>query len=169
MSKQTKIKLTLDILTFVAFLISMDPRTSGIPVHEWLTIALAATLVVHLLLNWNWIVEITNRLFAKGKGMNGARVNYVLNWALFIDGVLIMLSGVMISQAVAPALGFTMPEDFSWRGLHEVSTNLSMLLMGLHVALHWSWFVSTVKRLFARKESQPIPASAFMNEKDAQA
>ncbi len=169
MSKQNRTKLLLDISTFVALLIVMDPRTSGIAVHEWLAIALSVTVVIHLLLNWNWIVEVTKRLFTKGKGLNGSRINYILNWALFIDGVLIMLSGILISEAVMPALGLPLPSNFTWSGLHEVSTNLSMLLMGLHVALHWNWIVSTVKRIFTRRESQPVTANISMDRKDAQA
>lgn len=169
MSKQNRTKLLLDISTFVAFLIAMDPRTSGIAVHEWLTIAIAATVIVHLLLNWSWIAEMTKRVFSKGNTLNGSRVNYILNWALFIDGILIMLSGIMISQAVMPSLGFSLPENFTWRGLHEVSTNLSMLLMGLHIALHWSWIVFTVKRIFTRKETLPATVNVAMNRKDVNA
>jgi len=166
MSKQNKIKLFLDISTFAAFLVAMDPRTSGIAVHEWLTIALAGAVIVHLLLNWNWIVEITSRLFTKGT--NGSKLNYVLNWLLFIDGVLIMLSGIMISESVIPALGIILPVNFSLRSLHELSTNLSLALMGLHVALHWNWIVNTVKRLFMRGEVKSRPTAAF-GQKDAQA
>ncbi len=169
MSKQNRTKLLLDISTFVAFLIAMDPRTSGIAVHEWLSIALGATVVVHLLLNWNWIIEVTKRLFTKGKGLNGSRINYILNWALFFDGVLIMLSGIMVSEAVMPALGLTLPPNFIWREFHEVSTNLSMLLMGLHLALHWNWIVSTTKRLFTRNDRQAVPANISLTGKDVQA
>jgi hypothetical protein len=156
MSKQNRTKLLLDIFTFVAFLIAMDPHTSGITIHEWLTIALGATVVVHLLLNWSWIVEVTKRLFAKGKGLNGARTNYILNWLLFVDGILIMLSGIMISEAVVPAFGLTLPMNFAWRSLHDLSANFSLLLMGLHITLHWNWIVSTFKRMVLRRESKPV-------------
>ncbi|MBI5352521.1 MAG: DUF4405 domain-containing protein [Chloroflexi bacterium] len=169
MSKTNRIKLLLDLTTFVAFLIAMDPRSLGIAVHEWLTIALAGTIVVHLLLNWGWIVEVTKRLFAKGKGLNGSRVNYILNWAMFIDGVLIMLSGIMISQAVMPSMGIVLPESFGWRGLHSFSTNLFMLGLGLHVALHWNWIVSTSKRLFVRKVKQTPVVVMSLDRKDVQA
>jgi hypothetical protein len=168
MSSSNRTKLLLDISTFVAFLIAMDPRSSGIAIHEWLTIALAATIVVHLLLNWSWIVEVTKRLFAKGKGLNGSRVNYILNWTLFIDGILIMLSGIMISESVVPTLGLTIARNFAWRGLHELSTNFALVLMGLHMALHWNWIVNTVKRLLTGKK----PATATnisLSGKDAQA
>ena len=41
---KTKAKLVLDVAIFVAFLVTMDPRSSGITVHEWLaTSALAQT------------------------------------------------------------------------------------------------------------------------------
>jgi hypothetical protein len=156
MSKTNRTKLLLDISTFVAFLVAMDPRTSGIAIHEWLTIALGATVLVHLLLNWNWIVEITKRLFAKGKGLNGARTNYILNWLLFVDGILIMLSGIMISEAVVPAFGLTLPMNFAWRSLHDLSANISLILMGLHITLHWNWIVSTFKRMVLRREAKPI-------------
>jgi hypothetical protein len=162
--KQNRTKLLLDITTFVGFLIAMDPRSSGIAVHEWMTIALAGTFVVHLLLNWDWIVQVTKKLFTGG--LNGSRLNYILNWLLFIDGILIMLSGIMISQAVVPALGFTLSENFTWRGLHEFSTNFAMLLLGLHLALHWNWIVSIVKRLFTRDEKKSVTT---LLEKDMQA
>ncbi len=170
MSKQNRTKLLLDISTFTAFLILMDPRSSGIAVHEWLAIALSATVIVHFLLNWSWIAEMTKRVFSKGNTLNGSRVNYILNWALFINGILIMLSGIMISQSVMPSLGFSLPENFTWRGLHEFSTNLSMLLMGLHVAMHWNWIVSTVKLIFRGKVMQPVVVvGVTINGKDIQA
>lgn len=167
MSNSNRTKLLLDLGTFAAFLVAMDPRSSGIAIHEWLTIALAAMIIVHLLLNWNWIVEVTKRLFTKG--LNGSRINYILNWLLFIDGILIMLSGIMISETVVPTLGLTtLPMNFTWRSLHDMSANLSLILMGLHVALHWNWIVTTVKRLFGRGTAQSVTAN-IMERKDAQA
>jgi hypothetical protein len=50
---RTKTKLVLDILIFIAFLIAMEPRSSGITIHEWLAASLIAVLVVHLLLSWD--------------------------------------------------------------------------------------------------------------------
>jgi hypothetical protein len=166
MSKQNRNKLWIDLIAFIAFLISMDPRSSGIPVHEWLTIAIMGVIMIHLLLNWSWIVDVTKRLFIKST--NGARLNYVLNWTLFINGILIMLSGIMISQSVVPSLGITLPANFAWRGLHEFSANFAILLMGLHVGLHWSWIKKSVKQLFAGNVNRtPTPKISF-DKKDAQ-
>jgi uncharacterized protein DUF4405 len=141
---QTKLKLVLDVTIFIAFLIAMEPRSSGITIHEWLATSLIAVLVVHLLLSWDWIARLTRRFV--GRINNQSRLNYILNWTLFIDGTVIMLSGFMISESLMPYLGIQLPRNFAWRGLHELSTNLFLVLLGLHTALHWSWVVETFKR-----------------------
>jgi hypothetical membrane protein len=155
---QTKIKLVIDVIIFVAFLIAMDPRSTGIAVHEWLAISLIAALVVHLLLSWNWITQITRRFAGKMSGQ--LRINYILNWLLFIDGSVIMLSGFMISESVLPALGISLPRNFVWRSLHEFSTNLFLLLLGLHTALHWSWVVDAFKRYVFQPIGRIFPANS---------
>jgi len=141
---QTRTKLVIDVIIFIVFLIAMDPHSSGIPIHEWLTTAALAALVVHLLLSWDWIVQTTRR-FVRKTGSQ-ARINYILNWLLFIDGTVIMLSGFMISESLLPALGMTLPRNFAWRSLHDLSSNLFLLLLALHTALHWNWIVEAFKR-----------------------
>ncbi len=159
---QTKLKLWLDVIIFLVFLIAMDPRSSGIAVHEWLALSAVGMLVVHLLLNWDWITEITRRFLGRLAGIS--RINYILNWLLFIDGTLIMVSGVMISRAALPALGIQLPPGFAWRRLHDMSANLFLLMLGIHTALHWAWIVKTfdkylvrpVARLFSPKEKKDV-------------
>jgi cytochrome b561 len=161
---QTKIKLLIDLGIFVGFLITMEPHASGLTIHEWLATSLIAVLIVHLLLSWDWIVQITRRFFSR---MNRqSRINYILNWLLFIDGTVIMLSGFMISESLMPALGLQLPHNFAWRSLHDLSANLFLVLLGLHTALHWNWIVDTFKRyvfqpigkLFSRRSRKDIPA-----------
>jgi hypothetical protein len=157
---QTKTKLWLDIIVFVAFLITMDPHTSGIAIHEWLSLAMIAAMTVHLLLSWDWIVEISGRFLGKLGTQN--RINYILNWLLFIDGTLIMISGIMISEVALPLMGIKLPMGFAWRRLHDMSANIGLLLLGLHTALHWSWIVTAfnkylvqpIAKLFSAKQKK---------------
>jgi hypothetical protein len=94
------------------------------------------------------------------------RINYILNWLLFIDGTLIMVSGIMISQVALPALGIKLSENFAWRELHDMAANIGLLLLGLHTALHWSWVVNNfnkylvqpVVRLFSAKQKKDVSA-----------
>lgn len=147
---QTKTKLWIDITIFIGFLITMSPRSSGIAIHEWLATALIAALVVHLLLSWDWIIQITSRFL--GRVSRASRINYILNWLLFFDGTLIMLSGFMISESLLPSLGIRLPQGFVWRRLHDMSANIFLPILGLHTALHWNWIVDAFKRYIV----QPI-------------
>jgi len=147
---QTRTRLYLDLLIFIAFLVTMDPHFSGIAIHEWLSLAMLAAITVHLLLSWNWIVWTTSRFHGKMGTQN--RINYILNWLLFIDGTLIMISGIMISEVALPFMGIQLPQGFAWRRLHDISANIGLVLTGLHTALHWGWIVTAFNKYFA----QPI-------------
>ena len=163
-SSQTKSKLWVDILIFIAFLVTMDPRSSGLAIHEWLSLSMLAAMTVHLLLNWDWIIQITSRFFGKLGGLN--RVNYILNWLLFVDGTLIMISGIMISESALPLMGIQLPQGFGWRRLHDMSANLFLLMLGIHTALHWNWIVNTINRYVVQPVLRLFAAGA---KKDASA
>jgi len=139
-----KIKLVLDILIFVGFLIAMDPHSTGIEIHEWLTVSAMAVVITHILLSWDWIAQLTKRFFSMSRIR--PRINYILNFLLFIDVVLIMYSGIMISESFVPFLGLSLPRNFSMRELHDMTANLFVILLGLHTALHWGWIVNAFKR-----------------------
>ena len=161
---RTKLKLVLDIFIFIAFLIALEPRSSGITIHEWLATSILGVLVIHLLLSWDWIMQTTRRFVGRLNSQN--RLNYILNWGLFIDVMLLMLSGFAISETVMPSLGISLSRNFAWRGLHEFSANFFIILLGLHTALHWNWVVDTFKRyvfqpilhIFSTKTNKDIPA-----------
>ena len=147
---QNASKLIVDLIIFFGFLLAMDPRSTGIAVHEWFTIAGVAAIIIHLLLSWSWIVQITARFF---KNMPGrTRMNYVLNVLLFIDMTLIMFTGIMISQSFLPFLGISVPGNFLWSGLHDTTSNLFLIFLGLHMALHWDWMVRNLNRYL----TQPV-------------
>ncbi len=143
-TNNTKSKLTLDTLIFFGFLLAMQPHSTGIALHEWLTVASIAVIITHLLLNWEWVVSLTRRFFRLSAWK--PRINYVLNVLLFIDVVLIMYTGIMISESFVPFFGFNLPHDFSARRLHDLTANLFVVLLGLHTGLHWGWIVNAFQR-----------------------
>ena len=118
-------------------------RLTGLPAHEWLAFAFAAAALVHLLLSWSWIGKATLRVFAGAGSRN--TLNYCLNFALFAGVVIVLLSGFMISRYAAPALGLHIAENLVWRRVHVQTSNLVILLTGLHVALNWDWIAAMLK------------------------
>ena len=144
----TKVNLFLDAAIFVAFLLALDPRLTGIRVHEWLSLAATAAVVAHLLLHWNWIVQVTGRFFGWTSG--AARLNYAVDALFFVVLAVITVSGLMISHELLPALGLEPPGGTFWLILHSWSADLALVLVAVHAALHWKWIVNAVQRYVLR-------------------
>ena len=136
--------LVLDGLLAVVTLLLLAPRTTGIPVHEWLGIAVVFPVLLHLLFSWDWIRDTVRRLFTDGTARQ--RINFVLNALLFILIVIEVISGVLISHATLPALNIHVITDRSWRMLHNRFLGWLRLLVGAHLAMNWNWIVSNVRR-----------------------
>jgi hypothetical protein len=58
---RNKTNLIVDSAIFLAFLVAMAPRFSGMAIHEWLGIAFGAAIVTHVLLHWQWVVNMVKR------------------------------------------------------------------------------------------------------------
>lgn len=145
-------RLVLDIVLFLAFLVAFSPGVTGISVHEWLSLAIALPTLVHLVVNWDWVVRVTGTLL--GKIRAASRVNLAVDAALFIATVTVMLSGALVSRAIAGALGLALAPDAIWYAVHSLSAWLVIMLLGTHFALHWSWAWRVARTWVARPTAE---------------
>lgn len=126
---------------------------TGMIVHEWLGLALAGMIVVHLLLSWAWIASATRRLLAAQS--NRTRINYFLNLCLFACVTAVIFSGILISQQAIPALTMQHAEllglDFPWTSIHDRFSDFVLILAALHLAINWNWPVAAVRKLLRRR------------------
>lgn len=141
---KNKTNLFIDLGIFVAFLLAMEPKITGETIHEWFSLALAGTVIVHLLLHWDWIVNVARKYFAKL--WHSSRLNFFLDIFLFIGFNTIIFSGLMISKSVLPTLGIDVGQGGAWKMIHSSSADITLLLMASHVGLHWRWIWSMVKK-----------------------
>ena len=144
LTNTTKIKLALDAVSAVGVLVALAPAMTGQAIHEWLGMVVAVPIVVHLLLNWKWIVATTRRFF--GPLPREVRINYVLNAAFFITMTATIFSGMMMSEVALRSIGLSLGRMPSMKMVHNLSTVALVWVMGLHQALHWNWIVSAVRR-----------------------
>lgn len=142
--KSLRTNFWLDAVIFGGTLAALQPRATGNTVHEWLGAAFAAALTLHVALHWDWAVGVTRSFFRNL--FHVSRLNYILGALLFVAFTVVMTSGLAISRVVVPSLGIQLMASRSWLEIHNISANLTLLLVGLHFALHWSW----VKSAFAR-------------------
>jgi hypothetical protein len=146
----------LDGVFLIVFLIIYEEHATGITIHEWGALALAIVAVVHILLHWSWIVAFGKRFFQNIRG--DIRFNYVLNALLFLAFTAVTFSGLMMSEAVLPAIGIRLGENGFWHWLHSLTADISLGLVALHIALHWKWIFSTVKRLVKGSSAPKVAA-----------
>jgi Domain of unknown function (DUF4405) len=155
----TKTNLTLDIVIFSALLAVANPSLTGNTVHEWLGIALAGAVITHLLLHWDWIVQVGKTFFKKL--FHQSRLNFLVNTLFFIAMTGSFFSGILISKDIISTLGIQLNVGGGWESLHRLTSDLSVLLLGVHTALHWKWIVNAagryivtpVRGLFGRRSS----------------
>ncbi len=143
---KTKTKLLLDISLAVAFLAALEPSLTGFYWHEWLGIGLGAAFIVHVLLSWSWVTSVTRRFFGRTSGQ--VRLNYVLNLVLLAAMGAVIASGLVISKTLgtADALGISFQASHTWEEIHRWAPQVALIVVGIHLGLHWKWIVSTVQR-----------------------
>jgi len=149
-----KTNFLVDIAIFVAFLIALEPRLTGMAIHEWLGIAFGAAIVTHLVLHWKWLVATTKRFIGRLPG--STRINYILNALFFINMTVLVFTGLMISETALPALGIQLGEGRAFERLHMLTADWALYLLALHVALHWRWILNTTNRYVVQPLLRPF-------------
>lgn len=144
MNASTKTNLILDITIFTAFLAVANPSLTGNTIHEWLSLSFAAAILTHLLFHWKWLVKVTVEFFKKF--FHQSRLNYVVDALFFVAMTAALLSGLLISKDIMSLLGIQLDVSRSWKTIHNLASDASIILLGVHFALHWNWVVTNIGR-----------------------
>jgi hypothetical protein len=83
----------------------------------------------------------------------------VVNVLFFIAVIGTFFSGLMISQSVLSALGIHLDVSRSWKRIHTLMSDASIVMLGIHFALHLKWvtanlgryILNPIRNLFARR------------------
>jgi cytochrome b561 len=141
---RNRLSLWLDTLLFLAVCVLMVTDFTGIPIHEWLGIALVPALLFHLLLQWPWIATRTRRLPEPRTGRT--RVNYGINLVLFLSMVATIQSGLAISRVAMRSVFPGWLGNRRWGQVHGWASSVLLLMVGLHVALNWDWVLAVARK-----------------------
>lgn len=136
--------LIVDVATLVVYLVVANPALTGIGLHEWLGLGAFVAFFVHLLLHADWAVEaLRGSLSRPSWGRTG---NLVLDALIVVAFMTAMVSGIMVSGAVLPALGLYAEGYYFWDPLHAMSAKALLALLLVHVIVHWRWIVRFFKK-----------------------
>ena len=138
----------LDVALLLLLAPLEEPVTTGLAGHEWVSIAFAVLLALHLLVNWRWITAALGRYRTAPRR---AQFNAWLNGTLYVLMVLTIFSGLMVSRFVVPALGLGASTLQLWHPLHTVIASVTLGVVGLHLALNWDWIVGALRQWRSRR------------------
>ena len=152
MNPKLKKKLIIDIILAVTLLVVMVPALSGVFLHEWIGVVIAAGLMVHLVLNRKWITGVSKKFF--GPMTLELRLSYLMNGMLGLTMGLTLVSGVLISQYLFTALNAA---DLAlWTIIHAVASRATLGITIVHVLLHLGWIKNALRQALQRPVWQPI-------------
>lgn len=135
----------VDTVVLLAFLALSSPgATTGFRMHEWIGLGFVVAIAVHLILSWGWVAPAVRRAMARRDGKS--RINLFLNTTLFFMMGVETVSGLVISDYVVPSAGLPTSDDPRWRQVHNMTASFLLVVVGLHVALNWTWIRAAFRR-----------------------
>lgn len=118
--------------------------------HEIGGLILLGVFLIHILINHKWVTTITKKLFSKSIPIK-TRLGYILNVFLLIFFALVGISGIFISKVL---FHISSNIAISWKTIHYFSAAFALLLIGIHIGLHYSFITSMLRKIL------PIPRKA---------
>jgi hypothetical protein len=134
------------LVVIFLFLILMDDNSFlGIWFHEIAGLTICLFYILHKALNWSWIKETTKKII--GKIPAKRRVNYIIDIMLLVGFTLIIMSGMAIAKTIEFSwLGFFRDHQMIYRSMHTSVSMIVLILVGIHIDLHWEWVTARFKR-----------------------
>ena len=133
-----KVKIIVDILMVIVFILLMCNQLTGIFAHEILGVSVIVLFIIHQILNRNFY----KNLF-KGK-YNKLRIAFlIIDILLLIMMIIMIFSSLMVSQHLFKALDFG--SNYLGRVLHIISAYSIYMLIGLHLGLHYNYIIKFKK------------------------
>lgn len=146
MKNKNYLKLLIDMVMSLTFVLLFNKMVlGGLLFHEIAGIGIALGVLVHIALNFQWVKKVSLRLFDR-KLPRKIRLGYLLNILLLISMLFIIVSGLCISKIVFPNL--RMGNEMWFKVSHISISYLTLILIGIHIGLHWKWVICNFKKLF---------------------
>lgn len=116
-------RVIFDIAVLAVYLVAANPALTGIPVHEYLGLGAFVVVAAHVVASGAGLM---------GRGRPG---RLALNVVLLMALAATVVSGVMVSGDVLPALGLYAMGYHFWDPLHALAAKVLLAALLVHVVL----------------------------------
>ena len=134
-----KIKLVVDILMYILFILLMGHHITENFIHEILGTILFILFIFHHILNIRYFKTIF-----KGKYTFRRSIVLIVDILLFISMIGMIVSAINISSDVFSFLNI--PTKIWGRKLHMLSTSWGFVLMSVHVGMHLNILINKLTK-----------------------
>lgn len=131
-------------------LVLMGFHLQGEIVHEWAGIIFTLLIILHLYLNRHRLWSLSPRI-----PLTMQIVNRVINAVTFVVILTAIISGMMLSRHILLDLPFHNPAIWV-RKVHMTSVHWGMLILALHIGLHWKMLATFFCRILNISDSSRL-------------
>jgi len=138
-------KYILDLIMTIVMILLMKIAFVGILWHELIGLGIFFLFVIHNILNFKFFKTVFKKFFSSSMKMK-IKLGIVLDIILSLVVTGIIITGIMISKEIFPFgyIGFT-------SSLHHSLSYLSIILISVHIGLHWQEIMGGFRKLFRLK------------------
>ena len=133
--KKNRFKIILDIIMAIMLFSMYNKKTVSMEYHEIGGLFLIGLFIIHNVVNWSWIKNISLKLTEKNLPVK-SKICWIINFLLLVSFILIAISGIMISKTVL--INIT-GDIVLWKSIHYFVSALAIILIGIHIGLHWNY------------------------------
>ncbi|WP_319410879.1 DUF4405 domain-containing protein [uncultured Cohaesibacter sp.] len=140
MNRQLLLRLGLDCIATGLFIFALAYDWLGGLIHEVIGTAFFALLIAHTVFNRRWYASLA-------KAMQNRRrlITTIINLSLLLAALALLVTSLMISRALFGFLG--LQGDYLARQTHTLSAYWMLVIVGIHLGMHWSMIMSAVRSL----------------------
>ena len=150
MKPKAIIKIVIDVLMTLGLLFLMGYQFWSDAAHEWAGAGMFLLFILHHVLNGNWYKSLF-----KGRYTPSRIFQVVVDLLVFLAMIGLMVSGIMLSNHVFSFLNIHGGMSFA-RLLHMAASHWGLVLMALHLGLHWGIFLGLAKKALHLKQTSRV-------------
>ncbi len=145
MNRKLIFRLIIDFSMTILLLFAFAYQLTGNTGHEIVGTAMLVLFIFHNFINLGWY-----KTLFKGKYPIARIINISTNILLLLDMVILMISGIMVSQKVFSFL--SIDTDFLATQIHASAAYWGLILISIHLGNHWNMMLNGVNKMLGNNK-----------------
>jgi|GEM_PF-1404902 len=149
--KKMTAKIIFDMLLAALWIVLMIYSFTGPFWHEVIGTGILALFIIHIGYNIPLLKRTKHNMFKKGHGL--MTFKYMSDIVMTGLMLLTIISGILISKQILTSVEANNIALWTW--IHNWAAYLSLIIMSIHVGLHWQMVTAVIFRPFKKLASSP--------------